>query len=113
MRGPLRRRMQMIFQDPYAFAQPAELMVEQFSAEAGELSRPRGERHRVARARRRAAVAGGLEPSAAEKFPHEFSGGQRQRISIAARARGAPESIIATSPSRRWTSTSRRRSSTC
>jgi microcin C transport system ATP-binding protein len=79
---PLRRRMQVVFQDPYNALSP-RMTVEQIVGEGLELHRPDLDRER----RRDAIVAMlgevGLEPSALPRYPHEFSGGQRQRIAIA------------------------------
>jgi peptide/nickel transport system ATP-binding protein len=79
---PLRRRMQMIFQDPYASLNPrmtvggiltGPLRLHGLAAD-GEAARQRV---------RELLDLVGLPSTAAERFPHEFSGGQRQRISIA------------------------------
>jgi microcin C transport system ATP-binding protein len=79
---PLRRQMQIVFQDPYSSLSP-RLSVAQIVAEGLKV-------HRIApdpAARRRlietALEEVGLEPEAADRYPHEFSGGQRQRIAIA------------------------------
>ena len=79
---PLRREMQIVFQDPYGSLSP-RLSVGEIVAE-GLLV------HGIGRdaAERRARVAAileevGLDPATMDRYPHEFSGGQRQRISIA------------------------------
>jgi microcin C transport system ATP-binding protein len=79
---PWRRRMQIVFQDPFGALSPrlsvAEIIGE--GLEVHEASLPRAERlMRVADALREV----GLDPAMAERYPHEFSGGQRQRIAIA------------------------------
>ncbi|MDO9709038.1 ABC transporter ATP-binding protein [Paracraurococcus lichenis] len=79
---PLRRRMQIVFQDPYGSLSP-RLSAGEIIGEGLEVHEPG-----LTRARRAAAVAGalaevGLDPAVAERYPHEFSGGQRQRIAIA------------------------------
>jgi microcin C transport system ATP-binding protein len=79
---PLRREMQVVFQDPFSSLSP-RLSVAQIVEEGLRV-------HRLAEsaaARRRlieaALVEVGLDPEAADRYPHEFSGGQRQRIAIA------------------------------
>jgi microcin C transport system ATP-binding protein len=74
--------MQIVFQDPFGALSPrlsvAEIIGE--GLEVHEAGLPRAERlARVAEALREV----GLDPSMAERYPHEFSGGQRQRIAIA------------------------------
>jgi microcin C transport system ATP-binding protein len=79
---PLRRRMQVVFQDPYNSLSP-RMTIEQIVGEGLALHRP----ELGADARRDAIVAMlaevGLDGSALSRYPHEFSGGQRQRIAIA------------------------------
>jgi microcin C transport system ATP-binding protein len=79
---PLRRRMQVVFQDPYGSLSPrltaGEIVGE--GLEVHEPGLPRGDRARAVAA---ALEEVGLEPAMAERYPHEFSGGQRQRIAIA------------------------------
>ncbi|MSO68731.1 MAG: ABC transporter ATP-binding protein [Alphaproteobacteria bacterium] len=79
---PLRRRMQVVFQDPFSSLSP-RLSVYEIIAEGLEV-------HRIGKdeAERRALVAQvleevGLNATMQDRYPHEFSGGQRQRISIA------------------------------
>ncbi|WP_337998189.1 ABC transporter ATP-binding protein [Oleispirillum naphthae] len=79
---PLRRDMQIVFQDPYGSLSPrlsvGEIVGEGLSIHAPGLDR--AERRR----RIGAALAEvGLEPGMQDRYPHEFSGGQRQRIAIA------------------------------
>ncbi|MFZ4408137.1 MAG: ABC transporter ATP-binding protein [Paracraurococcus sp.] len=79
---PLRRRMQIVFQDPYGSLSP-RLSAGEIIGEGLEVHEPG-----LTRAARDAAVARaleevGLDPAAAGRYPHEFSGGQRQRIAIA------------------------------
>ncbi|MFN5511639.1 MAG: ABC transporter ATP-binding protein [Burkholderiales bacterium] len=79
---PLRRRMQVVFQDPFNALSP-RMTVEQIVAEGLGLHQPQ-----LSVQDRRDAVAQmlrevGLDPAVMARYPHEFSGGQRQRIAIA------------------------------
>jgi microcin C transport system ATP-binding protein len=79
---PLRREMQVVFQDPFSSLSP-RLSVAQIVEEGlkvHRLAESAGERRRLIET---ALVEVGLDPQAAERYPHEFSGGQRQRIAIA------------------------------
>jgi peptide/nickel transport system ATP-binding protein len=96
-RAELRRRMQMIFQDPFASLNPrwrvARVVAEplrafglmtdqqQIEARVGELL-----------------TLVGLSPADAAKYPHEFSGGQRQRVAIARALAANPEFIVCDEP---------------
>jgi microcin C transport system ATP-binding protein len=79
---PLRRHMQVVFQDPYGSLSP-RLTVGQIVEEG--LLVHRLEPDAAARRRRVARVLEevGLDPATMDRYPHEFSGGQRQRVSIA------------------------------
>ncbi|HJZ13906.1 MAG TPA: ABC transporter ATP-binding protein [Stellaceae bacterium] len=79
---PLRREMQVVFQDPFSSLSP-RLSVAQIVEEGLKVHRLAASAVERRRLIETALVEVGLDPAAAERYPHEFSGGQRQRIAIA------------------------------
>jgi microcin C transport system ATP-binding protein len=79
---PLRREMQVVFQDPFGSLSP-RLSVAQIIEEGLRVHRLGGTGRERERLIIRALQEVGLDPESRHRYPHEFSGGQRQRISIA------------------------------
>jgi microcin C transport system ATP-binding protein len=79
---PLRREMQVVFQDPFSSLSP-RLSVAQIVEEGLKVHRLAASADERRRLIETALAEVGLDAQAAERYPHEFSGGQRQRIAIA------------------------------
>lgn len=95
--APIRRRLQMIFQDPYASLNP-RWKVKDIIAEPIRAFDLADSPDEVLERVGQLLTQVGLAPADGEKYPHEFSGGQRQRLSIARALASEPDFLVCDEP---------------
>jgi peptide/nickel transport system ATP-binding protein len=89
---PFRRRIQVVFQDPYRSLNPRRTVAQ--SIIEGPLNYGIARDEAMARARKLLSIVG-IDVNAVDRYPHQFSGGQRQRLAIARALAMEPEILVA------------------